>query len=230
MDNKDLIATNPLRVLYTEKDTSSRMGLVMSRAGLGKTAILVQIALDSILCGKKVLHVSIGQSLDKTRIWYDDICRDVAASNKIHNQSELQDKINRNRLIMTFNESSFSRPKLEERLNDLIYQNIFRPECMIIDGYDFEKDDRLLIADIRELTDAASLNTWFSAVCREDESGDASGVPTPCDTVGDLFDTVILLKPEKASQCIAMKVIKDTTAGNAAGKTLNLDPATLMIR
>lgn len=231
MDNKDLIENNPLRVLYKEKDNAARMGLVMSRAGLGKTAILVQIALDSILCGKKVLHVSIGQSLDKTRIWYDDIYKDIAAAHKLANPAELQDTITRNRLIMTFNESSFSRPKLEERLNDLIYQNIFRPDCLIVDGYDFDKCDRQVIADIRELTEATGMNTWFSALCRrEDISTSGEGVPSPCNEIGELFDTVILLKPEKEETCIAIKVIKDTSEEQASGKTLNLDPATLMIR
>ncbi len=43
------------------------MGLVMARAGLGKTAILVQFALDCMLLGNKVLHVSIGEGVDKTR-------------------------------------------------------------------------------------------------------------------------------------------------------------------
>ena len=39
----------------------------------------------------------------------------------------------RNRMIMTFKESAFSRLKLEERLNDLVYQNIFRPDIVVID-------------------------------------------------------------------------------------------------
>ena len=47
-----LTQQNPLRVLNMSKD--SQMGLVMARAGLGKTALLVQIALDAILRGKRV--------------------------------------------------------------------------------------------------------------------------------------------------------------------------------
>ena len=70
----DLIVNNPLRALGLEGKAGgkvqSMMGLVMARAGLGKTAILVQFALDCMLLGNKVLHVSIGEGVDKTRAWY----------------------------------------------------------------------------------------------------------------------------------------------------------------
>ena len=76
MLKEDFIKKNPLRVLNplsSESLPDHRMGLVMARAGLGKTAILVQIAMDSLLRGKKVLHVSVGEGLDKAKAWYEDI-------------------------------------------------------------------------------------------------------------------------------------------------------------
>ena len=87
MLKNDLISKNPLGAFSSETsgtDSSKRMGLVMARAGLGKTAILVQIALDNMLKGKQVLHVSIGQNIQKTKAWYDDILSDIA---KINNTS-----------------------------------------------------------------------------------------------------------------------------------------------
>ena len=72
MANNDLVVNNPLKALGLEEKAKGgirSMGLVMSRAGLGKTAILVQFALDCMLLGNKVLHVSIGESIDKTRSW-----------------------------------------------------------------------------------------------------------------------------------------------------------------
>ena len=230
MVNKDLSEKNPLRALYPE-DAAPRMGLVMSRAGLGKTAILVQIALDSLLCGNQVLHVSIGQNLEKTKTWYDDIFKDIVGSLKVGNAAELQDQINRNRLIMTFKESTFSRPKLEERLNDLIYQNIFRPSTMIVDGFDFTDCDRQIISDIRELAEATEMAVWFSAVSHRDAMKEnEKDIPFPCKDIADLFDTVLILKAEADEKCIALNLVKDSRSDTATGKILNLDPATLLIK
>ncbi|MEW6594459.1 MAG: hypothetical protein AB1413_06255 [Thermodesulfobacteriota bacterium] len=233
MLKKELIEKNPIRHLNvcTESNVSSRMGLVISRAGLGKTAILVQIALDSLLNGKQVIHVSVGQSLEKTRIWYDDMFKDIAAGCKLDNPYEVYDEIMHNRMIMTFKESKLSRAKLEERMNDLVYQNVIRPSCLVIDGYDLACADQQFLADLKEMGRAMDLQVWFSALShRDDQRVSNSGVPAPCHEVEDLFDTVIVLQPAPKSECIDLNIVKDTTGVSKCGKVLKLDPITFMIK
>ena len=115
MLKEDLIKKNPLRVLNplsSESLPDHRMGLVMARAGLGKTAILVQIAMDSLLRGKKVLHVSVGEGLEKVKAWYEDIFKYIAEGQQLENAGEIEDELMRGRIIMTFKEAAFSRLKL----------------------------------------------------------------------------------------------------------------------
>src|SRR5210317_1507469 len=144
MLKEDLIKKNPLRVLNPltpETLPDHRMGLIMARAGLGKTAILVQIAMDSMLRGQKVLHVSVGEGLEKAKAWYEDVFKYIAEGYQLDNAAEVEEELMRSRMIMTFKESSLSRPKLEERLNDLVSQDIFRPDIVLVDGYDFAGSD-----------------------------------------------------------------------------------------
>jgi len=233
MLKKELIEKNPIRHLNvcTESTVSSRMGLVISRAGLGKTAILVQIALDSLLNGKQVIHVSVGQSLEKTRIWYDDMFKDIAAGCKLDNPYEVYDEIMHNRMIMTFKESNLSRPKLEERMNDLVFQNVIRPSCIVVDGYDFACGDQQFLTDLKAMAQAMDLQIWFSAVShRDDERTSAAGVPAPCHEAEGLFDTVIVLQPAPKGECIDLNIVKDTTGVSKCGKVLKLDPITFMIK
>lgn len=234
MQKMDLADKNPLRIFAQDAEgnpVDQRMGLLMSRAGLGKTAILVQIALESILRGNQVLHVSVGQSLDKTRIWYDDIFKDIAEGAKLDNSSELHEEILRNRLIMTFKESEFSRPKLEERVNDLVYQNIFCPTCIIVDGFDFSSADRQTVKDLKEMAAAMDLQIWFSATShRKDERTSDEGVPAPCHEVGDLFDTVVVIRADSEQPDLSLHVIKDSCGSVKPGKALDLDPATYLVK
>lgn len=233
MQKQELIEKNPIRHLNvcTESNVTSRMGLVISRAGLGKTAILVQIALDSLLNGKQVIHVSVGQSLDKTRVWYDDMFKDIAAGCKLDNPYEVYDEIMHNRMIMTFKESKLSRAKLEERMNDLVYQNVIRPSCIVIDGYDFACGDQQFLADLKEMAKAMDLQVWFSAVShRDDARTSAAGVPAPCHEVDGFFDTVIVLDAAAKSECVDLNIVKDTTGVSKCGKVLKLDAKTFMIK
>ena len=232
MLKEELILKNPLRTLKPgpgDGVPDHRLGLVMARAGVGKTAILVQIAMDCMLRGYKVLHVSIGAGLEKTKVWYDDLFKTMTAGGKHDETAALEEEIMRNRMIMTFKEASFSRPKLEERLNDLVYQNIFRPDCIVVDGFDFAHADQEAINDIRELMTVMNLHVWFSAVChRDDTRMSVGGVPAPCHNVDDLFDTVILLQPQ--DETIKLNIIKDCDGCGEPGQVLNLDPATMMVR
>ncbi len=232
MGKEELMLNNPLRALGLEEkvkgDTQS-LGLVMSRAGLGKTAILVQIALDSMMRGNKVLHVSIGESIDKAKSWYNDILSLITKDKNIGNIHEVISEILHNRMIMTFKETSFSPAILEERLNDLVAQDIYKPQCLIIDGYDFNEDSRDFLVGLKTFMRDQSLKmVWFSAVChREDERVSADGVQAPCHEVADLFETVLMINPENEN--ISLDIVKCASCAVDAGMSLALDPSTMLI-
>jgi len=230
MVNDDLIVNNPLRALGLEEKGSggiqSMMGLVMARAGLGKTAILVQFALDCMLLGNKVLHVSIGEGVDKTRAWYDDILSLLTDGEKIESIPEIM----QNRMIMTFKESSFSKALLEERLDDLVEQNIYKPECLIIDGYDFENNDKESLEELRVFMNKRGLKMiWFSAVShRGDDRVSLDGIPAPCHEVDGLFETALLINPDGDS--MKLDILKCDGCAVDPGSTLMLDPSTMLIK
>jgi len=228
MGYEPLVKQNPLRVLkLTGNDT--KMGLVMARAGLGKTALLVQIALDSILRGKRVLHISIGESLEKTKLWYDDMLQAVLQECSVANPHELIRMVGQHRMIMTFKVGAFDRSRLEERLNDLVQQNIFTPDCVVIDGFDFNAADHSILADIRNMMEGLHLQTWFSATShRDDQRVSPSGVPAPCHELDDLFETVVLLKSHQDH--IELEILRDGGKKTAGSSHLCLDPVTMMVR
>ncbi len=226
----ELIVNNPLRALGLEERTGgaaqAMMGLVMARAGLGKTAILVQFALDCMLLGKKVLHVSIGEGVDKTRAWYDDILSLLTDGEKIESIPEIMKK----RMTMTFKESSFSEAILVERMDDLIEQNVYKPECLIVDGYDFDKNDKKSLEELQQrMIDRGVKMIWFSAVShREDTRVSLDGVPAPCHELDSLFDTVLLIKP--VGDSMKLNILKCDSCSVDPGSILMLDPSTMLIQ
>lgn len=228
MGFEPLVQQNPLRVLNMGRE-NFQTGLVMARAGLGKTALLVQIALDAILRGQRVIHVSIGESIDKTKKWYDDILGSILQEHSVTRPHELIDMVARHRMIMTFKVAAFTRSRLEERLNDLVLQDIFRPNCLIVDGFNFDESSREALEDIKNLMESMNMQAWFSAIChRGDNRLSPAGVPAPCHELDDLFDMVILLKPEHDAT-IQLEILRNVSdQGTARG--LRLDPTTMMVK
>lgn len=228
MEKEDLITSNPLRVLGLDNKVeagSQNLGLVMARAGLGKTAILVQIATDSMMRGNKVLHVAIGETIEKTRDRYDDILSLMVEDIS----EEASTEVSRQRMIMTFKENVFSRAMLEERLKDLIQQDVFKPDCLIIDGYDFDGNGRQDMEELKQLmADLGIAVIWFSAVShRDDTRVSADGVPAPCHTIDDLFEVVLLINPQDNE--VRLDILKCAYCEVEPGTTLLLDPQTMLL-
>jgi hypothetical protein len=105
---------------------------------------------------------------------------------------------------------------------------------MIIDGLDFTKLDKEALEDMRDLQREANMSIWFSAVTHREAQAEAlatQAIPAPCDAFADQFDTVIMLQPEPGAddRKIFLNVLKDDTECVAPGKSLRLDPTSLLV-
>ena len=72
MITDEIVQRSPVRVF--EKSIqgglqSGEIGIIASPSGIGKTSVLVQLALDKLLQGKKVIHVSFTQHTDYVISW-----------------------------------------------------------------------------------------------------------------------------------------------------------------
>ncbi|MBC2694627.1 MAG: cytoplasmic protein [Desulfobacteraceae bacterium] len=230
MLKNELIFRNPLRLMEHETEDilqSGGFGAVLARAGLGKTAILVQLALDSLLRSRNVLHISLDDSVKKVCLWYEEVFRNIADQYNIGQIEHLWESIVSHRLIMTFKVDSFSVPKLEERLTDLIEQNIFLPQAILIDGLPFDKDIIKPLTELKKLAESRLMHVWFTVRTHRYDKPGPDGMPDSLLHLADLFDVIIQLQPEGKE--IHVKALKGGPAACDYPELL-LDPSTMLIK
>ncbi|RMG97834.1 MAG: cytoplasmic protein [Candidatus Dadabacteria bacterium] len=165
MLKSELVARNPLRILDQTREgglAPGQVGLVAARAGTGKTAFLIQVALDNLLRGNPVLHVSIGDTVNHVKAWYEELFRDLADGYELERSREVWTEVERNRFIMTFRVQSFSVQKLEERLVDLVEQSIFSPRTVVVDGFDAGDDLEAILEDLGAFARSRGLKVWVA--------------------------------------------------------------------
>ncbi len=229
MLKKDLIFRNPLRLIGEGAANildDGQFGAVLARAGVGKTSFLVQLALDSLLRGKNVLHISLEQPVKKVCLWYEEVFRNISKEYRLDNNNELWEEILTHRFIMTFNAERFRVPRLEERLADLTEQGIFFPQVVLIDGLIFDDGVRDLLSELKLVAREAPFPVWFTIKIRgEDESG-SGGVPSVISHVSDLFDIMIRLVSEVKGVHVELLKSKE----GVSDPHLVLDPSTLLIK
>lgn len=230
MLKKDLMMRNPLRLLGGENNeilSSGGFGAVLARAGVGKTALMVQLSLETLLRGKNVLHVSLDDPVNKVSIWYDEVFHHLAEQYNLQQIKDLWESMLPHRFIMTFKVEGFSAPKLEERLTDLTEQKIFYPDMMIIDGLPFSKPLDETLHQLKNFSAKNGLRLWFSVKTHRHEEPDVKGIPPQLMGREDLFDIIIQLQPQGGA--INVQAIK---GGAPAAKStrLKLDPSTMLIQ
>jgi hypothetical protein len=203
------------------------MGAVLARAGVGKTAFLIQLALNGLLRDQKVLHISINDPVNKVSLWYDEVFRHITEQYKEQAASaqEIWESIAPHRFIMTFKVEGFSVPKLQERLTDLTSQNIFSPDIVIIDGLPVDGQDLEILKDLKALSSSGGYPVWVTVLTHRHDETDASGLPVKLAEAIENFDAVIQLQPEKDK--IHVRAVKGTA--EIKSDALLLDPESHLI-
>jgi len=230
MLKKDLILRNPLRVMGYENDdilNTGQFGAVLARAGVGKTAFLVQLSLNALLRGKNVLHISLEDPVNKVSLWYKEVFNLIADQYQVDQIDQLWDSLLPHRFIMTFRVEGFSVPKLEERLADLMEQNIFKPQMIIIDGFPFDESVHQPLSEFKELVEKYQMHAWFTMRTHRHEDPGPDGKPLQLEQVSDLFEVAIQLLPEGKE--IHVKAVKGGESF-AEDLDLRLDPSTMLLK
>jgi hypothetical protein len=230
MLQKDLILRNPLRMMGQETEEilpEGGFGAVLARAGVGKTAFLVQLALNSMLKSKNVIHISLDDPVKKVSLWYEEVVRNIAEQYMVKQMDQLWEAILQHRFIMTFKVESFSVPKLEERLTDLTEQGIFFPQMILIDGLPFEETTQKSLADLKSLGQIERIPVWFAVQTHRHEKPGPDGMPPQLGPFADLFEVVIQL--QHVDDEIHVKALKGVSEPSG-GPALKLDPSTMLIK
>jgi hypothetical protein len=230
MLKQELILRNPLRQLGFETEdilSAGGFGAVLAHAGVGKTALLVQLAINGMLRNRNVLHISLNDPVNKVNLWYSELFQHLAGSDEGKQISHLWESVLPHRFIMTFRVESFTVPKLEERLSDLTEQGIFSPIMMIIDGLHVDESRRSDLNELKALAIRNGIHIWFTVPTQGLDLPGQNGLPVSFSAVSDLFDLVLGLQPEHGDIHIKLLRGKESTP---TGSTLLLDPSTMLIK
>jgi hypothetical protein len=230
MLKKQIIGQDFLRLMgYDSEDILPSGGLVavLARAGVGKTAFLVQLAMNRMLQDRSVLHVSLTEPVEKVCLWYEEVMRNLATRYQIHKLDPLWETVLPKRFIMTFRADVFTATRLEERISDLTEQGIFYPQMILVDGLNFEETQRKAVEDLRAIAQDLKVPIWFSVRTHRREIQDSIDIPKPIAPVQDLFEFVFELHP--LNKEVQVRALKGAPA-QTSSRPLILDPSSMMVR
>ena len=216
MDKKDLITHSPVRYFDVTNAglKDGEMGLITAKKGLGKTSILVQFGIDSLLNDKALVHVSFDQQSSNVIAWYSSVLAEIAKKKSL-NLDDVNEEIVRNRTILNFNQETFTLPKVVNTLKAMKDGGI-KISTIVVDGLDMNKASDADVKCFADFVKAEKMTAWFSFT---NEAADLKGTLDGAKL--DNFATVAHLAAE--GKALMLNVLK-----NGDGR-VNLDPKTLLM-
>lgn len=227
MLKQDLILRSPAeKAIGIENITDGQFGAVLSRAGVGKTSFLVQIALTQLLSDKKILHISLSDSMEKINLRYDEAYTSLVDSIGYVDPQKavrLWDSIKHNKVGISYTESTFDVEKIRDYLKSFKKADLDLPTIMVIDGLDFDSDLSGILEDLDQINKEFSIFVWLSMQSHREEPLNQEGFPVQLATHDTKIDKAIFLMPVENK--IHAVVLKD---GDKTDQKFTLDPATMM--
>lgn len=203
------------------------LGVLMARAGVGKTACLIHIAFDRIFRDGRVVHVSLQDGPDKVSAYYNVILLELLKGCRPKEEREVRTLMEKNRMILAYLNQSFDLRRLAENLKNLSEKTGFRPDALVVDGLDFSKAGADAFQAFKTLAQEYEAEIWFSALAhRHITEVNPRGIPYPCNTLDHFFDVILQLQP--ASVGIQMKILKDHDRQVKPEDAMILDPGTFL--
>jgi hypothetical protein len=230
MEKTELNQRSPLRAVEASLGGGlgeGNIGVVVARTGIGKTAFLVGIALDKLLRGRRVLHVSMGHSVEKVCAYYDEIFSDLAHDQALSDVWQVRLEMERNRNIHVYSDGNVSADRLRQSLRFMRDTADFTPTAIVIDDCDFNGLTSENLADLRKLGKEEGFEIWMSAITTRDAKVSDDGIPEPVAHVSDNAD--IILRMAHDGQGVHINPLKVRDQMTPKNLELALDPRTLLL-
>jgi KaiC/GvpD/RAD55 family RecA-like ATPase len=211
------------------------LGIVASGPGVGKTPVLVQIALDDLLRDRKVLHISHEHAVDHVRTYYREIFHDLSESSHLSDANAVMLDVERNRMIFSVMCDRGDGPKSQRGGRSSVTRILeivqfarqaaeFTPDVLIIDGFDLAHSDADAFRVLGELARELNAELWVSA---NTEPMQSAQLPKPLDRVAPLTHVIVFLESER--EVVRLRLLKDHDSSNIQDLHLRLDLPTMRV-
>ena len=235
MYRKEVNDSSPLRILERSIHGGlgkGNLGVIMSRAGAGKTAFLVQVGLDDLMRERDVLHVSLYHSVDHVLSWYDALFDDLAKAKNLEEREMVRARIAKHRVIQSFPGHHLTAQRLENVIDLYSKHADFSPSVILIDGYSWDDEPAVVraaeIGGFLASSRRYGAELWMTAQTHRSVTSDhPTKVTAPCAEFVDLIDVAVFLEPEEDHYKV--RLLKDHDGPNQQDTHLELCCDTLRL-
>lgn len=233
MEVNEVINKSPIRVFEQSIGGGlgrGNLGVLTSRKGVGKTACLIHLAIDKILRGENIIHVSFGTNVEHAMNWYKEAFREIASVKRGEDAGAISDMIRSKRVMMSFSQENISVDKILLSLKTLIEAGSFKADAVFFDGYHLTTASEDDVRKIKSFAQEMNIEVWFCvSPVRDDVTFDQFGIVNTLEPYKNIIDVLVGLHYNDEKSRVIMTVVQDHKKSVAHPSGVALDPKTMLI-
>jgi hypothetical protein len=195
MNRDQIIELSPVRTLDRGLRGglgAGRLGVLMARAGAGRTAMLCHLGVDALLRGRPVLHVALAADVADVGAWYGAIIDDVLTREPVDDIPTLRHALARDRVVKALPRRELTAAELDAVLALLEGHMQFRPALVLIDGFDWRGAGAAgALAGFKAIAGTLGAELWMTV----ESHIIGPGLAAPCAPHAATIDAAIRLEP-----------------------------------
>jgi KaiC/GvpD/RAD55 family RecA-like ATPase len=230
MVKAELIKQSPLRIL----DASTRgglgkgnLGVLTARHGLGKMSAMVHLAVDRLLQGKGVIHITFASRVQHILDYYEEIFTEISKMKNLEKAFEVHEELVAHRMIMNFEQKS-NVDHILDSVKARLGEKSFAVDTVIVDEFDFSLTKKEEIEEFQRFAKSIGAELWFSVSLKDEGKVSLQPVPQVLLPYEHLFSVMINLRAHREDGKVHLELIKDH-ATKPQDTHLVLDAKTLLI-
>lgn len=204
------------------------LGVLVSRHGTGKVAVMTSIAIDHALNGVNTLHAVYGKSVESVRAYDDEVLEEILSAFDIQDRAEVLTRVERSKQIYTYRSGTLNAKRLRGTMEFLTEHAQFRPRLVEIQGWpDFETITADEVRALKGLAVEFECEMWLSAHTHGVDATTGS-IPDYVNRFEPWLSVILSLQPE--ADRVNLRFVKTHDFTPADGVQLQFDPKTMLVR
>jgi len=149
--SEDVIESHPLRLLKGDDGLpTGEVSLLLARSGVGKSAALINFALEEILQARHVYHFSAGMPSEKTHQYYQKILGDYARS-YAPEAKHSYDEAYHHFTVISYLDPNKMIADMASEIDTLMAGTEIKPSLIVVDGLDFNNETSAHMKTMNEI-------------------------------------------------------------------------------
>lgn len=231
MHISDYLKNSPLRTFDKAIGGTlgnGNLGVIVSKKGIGKTALVVHLAIDKMLQGKNIVHVAFSNNVEDVSLWYREIFTQVSNEVQMKDTLSTYESMLSKRTIMNFAKDMPLKNVLSSL--DALITNALKADAVFFDSFSLEMAKEDDIKAIKDFAKKLKVETWFAvSPIEKDVKINQYGVPSSIEPYEKDIDVLVALKMDDETKKVKMSVIKTPESNKTEVLSVTLNPQTMLI-